>query len=83
MMRRAGALGWPGLATTSFAPLDAGGRSRRPRSVAATAGVRLGMRAARKAAACMIVGQGGSVSSYFTGMPTRSLHARGAVCARR
>ena len=51
MMRRAGALGWPGLATTSFAPLDAGGRSRRPRSVAATAGVRLGMRGGRKGVA--------------------------------
>src|ERR1035438_10216010 len=38
------------------------------------AGVRMGMRGARRAAASMIVGQDGSASGHSTGMLTRGLH---------
>ena len=65
--------------------------ARRPRSVAATAGARMGMRAARRApqpgfARCRSAEgapfrrhPGTSANERFAGTPTRSRHARGAV----
>jgi len=52
---------------------DPAAPSRRLRSVAATAGVRMGMCAGRRAPR-----PGTSASSHFTGMAARSLRARGA-----
>ena len=52
----------------------ASARARRPSSVAATASVRMGMRARRRA-----LGPGTSPPDSFAAMPTRSLHARGVV----
>jgi hypothetical protein len=63
-------------AARSRPPVPGAGR---PRSVAATAGGRMGMRAVWRAPASMICkGWPAEGASFFAGMSTRSLHARGA-----
>jgi hypothetical protein len=79
-----------GLYARTAMPLARPG-ARRPRSVAATTGGRMGMRGAGGRRVHHLRGVGRrmahhpetSASGHFSGMPTRSRHARGAVAPER